>query len=120
MGVSWIPSENVRNEELVGGVLKHSIEGTFLEVNSHWLHSAFALESTIKGEWRRRVVGKLGDGVSLSMEECYHTGTSMRRESRMKFEVSGNDYSDGITESWRIREEFFIAPEYRVTQLTRE
>ena len=93
MGVFWIPSEKVRKAELVEGVLEHSSEGTILEIDSDWLHSAFALESTIKCAWRRRVVGKLGDGVFVSMEECEHINTthySMQSKTRMKFKVSGN------------------------------
>ena len=93
MGLFWLPSESVRDADLVEGVLKHSAEGTFLEIDSERLHSAFSLVPAARDAWRRRVVGKLADGLFLSMKGCDHTGIthhSMRRKTRMAFKVSGS------------------------------
>ena len=92
-GLFWLPSEGVRDADLVEGVLKHSAEGTYLELDSERLHLEFSLVPRRMDAWRRRVVGKLADGVFVSMEECVHTGTthySMRRRSRVAFSVRGN------------------------------
>ena len=93
MGLFWLPSESVRDADLVEGVLKHSAEGTFLEIDSERLHSAFSLVPATRDAWRRRVVGKLADGLFLSMKGCDHTGIthhSMQRKTRMAFKVSGS------------------------------
>ncbi len=93
MGLFWLPSEGVRDGDAVEGVLKHSAEGTFLELDSERLPVTFSLLPGRQDAWRRRVVGKLADGVFVSMEECVHTGTthySMRRMARVAFSVRGN------------------------------
>ena len=93
MGWFWLPSDNVHDADLVEGVLKHSAEGTYLELDSERLHVAFSLVPATRDAWRRRVVGKLAGGLFVSMEGCDHTGTthySMRRKTRMAFNVSGN------------------------------
>ena len=93
MGWFWLPSDRVRDADLVEGVLKHSDEGTYLELDSDRLHAAFALVPAEEDAWRRRVVGKLAGGLFVSMEGCDHTGTthySMRRNPRMAFNVNGN------------------------------
>ncbi len=93
MGSFWLPSESVRDADRVEGVLKHSAEGTYLELDSEWLHAAFSSASGTRDTWQRRVVGKLADGLFLSMNGCDHTDTtfhSMRRKTRMAFKVSGH------------------------------
>lgn len=93
MGLFWLPSEGVRDTDLVEGVLKHSREGTYLELDSRRLHVEFSLAPSSKDNWRRRVVGKLADGLFVSMEGCVHTGTthySMRGKARIAFSVRGN------------------------------
>ena len=93
MGLFWLPSDSVRDADLVEGVLKHSDEGTYLELDSEWLHAAFVSVPAAKDAWRRRIVGKLAGGLFVSMEGCDHTRTthySMRRKTRMVFNVSGN------------------------------
>ena len=93
MGSFWLPSESVRDADRVEGVLKHSAEGTYLELDSERLHAAFSLAPATRDAWQRRVVGKLADGLFVSMKGCDHTGTtlhSMRRETRMAFTVSGH------------------------------
>ena len=93
MGLFWLPSEGVRDADLVEGVLKHSAEGTFLELDSERLDRELSLVPRSKDEWRRRVVGKLADGLFVSMEGCAHTGTthySMRGKSRIAFSVRGD------------------------------
>ena len=85
--------ESVRDADLVEGVLKHSAEGTYLELDSERLHAAFSLVPATRDAWQRRVVGKLADGLFVSMKGCDHTGTtlySMRRKTRMAFKVSGH------------------------------
>lgn len=94
-GLFWLPSEGVRDRDAVEGVLKHSAEGTILELDSRRLTAAFSLVPEKKDAWRRRVVGKLADEVFVSMEQCVHTGTtyySMRRKSRVAFSVRGNAF----------------------------
>ena len=93
MGLFWLPSERVRDADRVEGVLKHSAEGTYLELDSKRLHAAFSLTPGIRDAWQRRVVGMLADGLFVSMKGCDQTGTtihSMRRETRMAFTVSGH------------------------------
>ena len=92
MGSFWLPSESVRDADRVEGVLKHSAEGIYLELDSERLHAAFSLTPGTRDAWQRRVVGKLADGLFVSMKGCDHTGTtlhSMRRKTRMAFTVSG-------------------------------
>ena len=93
IGLFWLPSDGVREADLVEGVLKHSADGTYLELDSERLHVELSLVPSSKDAWRRRVVGKLADGVFVSMEGCVHTGTthySMRRKTRIAFSVRGN------------------------------
>ena len=93
MGSFWLPSESVRDADRVEGVLKHSAEGTYLELDSERLHAEFSLAPGTRDAWQRRVVGKLADGLFVSMKGCDHTGTtfhSMRRKTRMAFTVSGH------------------------------
>ena len=93
MGLFWLPSDSVRDADRVEGVLKHSVEGTYLELDSKQLHVAFSSAPATRDAWRRRVVGKLAGDLFVSMEGCHYTGTthySMRRKARMAFDVSGN------------------------------
>ena len=93
MGLFWLPGDGVRDADLVEGVLKYSAEGIYLELDSERLHSELSLVPSTKDAWRRRVVGKLADGLFVSMEGCVHTGTthySMRRKTRSAFSVRGN------------------------------
>ena len=93
MGCFWLPSNSIRDADTFEGVLNHSTDGTYLELDSERLHVAFSTEPVTKAAWRHRVVGKLADGLFVSMEGCNHSGTtlySMRRETRMAFNVSGN------------------------------
>lgn len=93
MGSFWLPSVSVCDADRVEGVLKHSAKGTYLELDSERLHAAFSLTPSSRDAWQRRVVGKLADGLFVSMEGCDHTGTtfySMRRKTRMAFAVSGH------------------------------
>ena len=92
-GLFWLPSDGDRDADHVEGVLKHSREGTYLELYSERLHVEFSLVPSSKDNWRRRVVGKLADGLFVSMEGCAHTGTThyaMRRKARIAFSVRGN------------------------------
>ena len=89
----WLPSDSVREADLVEGVLKHSTEETILELDSERLHVAFSLVPSTRDAWRRRVVGKLADGLFVSIEGCNLTHTthhSTRCKTRMTFNVSGN------------------------------
>ena len=79
--------------DVAEGILRHSSDGTHLEVDSERLFLAFSRASAIREAWRRRVVGKLADGLFVSMEGCVHSGTThytMRRNTRMKFRVNGD------------------------------
>jgi len=79
----------------VDGVLKYSAEGTYLELSNGRLPRGFALIPSSRDKWRRRVVGKMADGVFVSMEGCTHTGTThyaMRAEARITFLVRLNEY----------------------------
>lgn len=92
-GQFWIPSSCVRDADRVEGVLKHSVEGTTLELESDGLFREFALLPYKMDAWKHRVVGTVADGVFVSIAGCDHTGTthySMRRNPRMAFKVTGN------------------------------
>lgn len=96
MGSFWLPSKSVRDADRVEGVLKHSTEGTCLELDSERLHTAFSLAPATREAWQRRIVGKLADGLFVSMNGCDHTGTtfhSMRRKTQMEFKVSGHVFA---------------------------
>ena len=95
IGLFWLPSESTCDRNTVDGVLKHSPEGTYLELSSERLPREFALIPSSKEKWRRRVVGKLADGLFVSMKGCTYTGTThyaMRTESRITFLVRGTVY----------------------------
>ena len=92
-GQFWVPSNSVRNADLVEGVLKQSDKGTTLELESDSLFREFALLPDKMAAWQRRVVGRIADGVFVSIAGCNHIGTthySMRRNPRMAFNVTGN------------------------------
>ena len=91
-GSFWLPSDSVRDADRVEGVLKHSAKGTFLELDSGRLYTAFSLEPATTEAWRSRIVGMLADDLFVSMKGCDHTATtfhSMRHKPRMAFTVSG-------------------------------
>ena len=74
-------------------MLKHSPEGTTLELESDQLFREFAMSPHKMNAWQSRVVGQVADGVFVSIAGCNRTGTahySMRRNSRMTFNVTGD------------------------------
>lgn len=92
-GQFWVPSNSLRDSDLVEGVLKHSPEGTTLELESDRLFRELASLPHKMDAWQRRVVGKVADGVFVSIAGCNQTGTThyyMRRNPRMTFSVTGD------------------------------
>lgn len=94
-GQFWVPvpSTSLRDADLVEGALKHSPEGSTLELESDRLFREFALLPHKMDAWKRRVVGKVADGVFVSMAGCKPTNTihyTMRRNPKMAFNVTGD------------------------------
>lgn len=94
-GQFWVPvpSSSLRDADLVEGALKHSPEGTTLELKSDRLFREFASLPHKMDAWQRRVVGMVADGFFVSMAGCKLTNTihyTMRRNPKMAFNVTGD------------------------------
>jgi len=89
-GLFWLPSNSVDEANRVEGILRHSDEGTHLELLSKRL--AGDLPGT-KEAWRHRVVGMLAGELFVRMDGCRHlrtTNYAMRRTARLAFSVNGD------------------------------